>query len=196
MGMLAGFVVLPRRTRDAHTDAHDDLVRKVDAVLAAAADRLLGREPPDPPLELAREMDDALATLRARTVPLTGPFRRAADDYRDTLHVLAGVDHYARALARISDDVRAPDWAAVLQPAVDRVRANLADLCDGPTAARSVRSAEELVDAAEAWAARRADHDRRRDLLEVARLVRRIDQSVRTLAGAPAVDPAPGFTRR
>ena len=108
--------------------------------------------------------------------------------------MLAGVDHYARALARLSDDVRAPDWAAVLQPAVDRVAPNLdaplptpAARARGATAVRG-SAAEELVDAAEAWAARRADHDRRHALLEVARLLRRIDQSVLTLAGAPAVE--------
>ena len=171
-------------------------VDAIDQVLADATERLVGRAAATSRREGVRAMDDALATLRARTVPLTGPFRRATDGYRDTLHVLAGVDHYARALARISDDVRAPDWAAVLQPAVDRVRSNLDGLCDGPTAARPVCSAEELVDAAEAWAARRADHDRRHALLEVARLVRRIDQSVLTLAGASAVDPAPGLSRR
>jgi hypothetical protein len=59
-----------------------------------------------------------------------------------------------------------------------------------------VQSAEELVDAAEAWAARSPDRDRRPALLEVARLVRRIDQSVLALAGVPAVDPAPRTTRR
>ena len=195
MGMLAGFLVLPRRTRDAHAEARDDLVRKVDAVLAAATDRLLGREPPEPPLELAREMDQALGTLRARTTPLVGLWRRSSDAYRDTLHVLAGVDHYARALARLSDDVRAPDWATTLQPAVDRVRANLdgLDSSGEPTVEPTVESAEELVDAAEAWAARCVDPERRHALLEAARLVRRIDQSVVALAGAP---PAPAPTPR
>jgi hypothetical protein len=196
MGVLAGFLVLPRRTRDAHAEARDDLVARVDAVLAAATDRLLGGEPPEPPLELVHGMDDALATLRARTRPLTGPWRRTADAYRDTLHVLAGVDHYARALARLSEDVRAPDWATTLQPAVDRVRDNLDVARRGAAAERSVHSAEELVDAAEAWAARCAGPARRQTLLEVARLVRRIDQSALALVRAPAVDPTPATTRR
>jgi len=160
-------------------------------VLGAATDRLLGRVPPTPPVELARDMDDALATLGDRTAPLTGPWRRAADGYRDTLHVLAAVDHYARALARLSDDVRAPGWAPVLQPAVDRVRDDLARLCrdsaDGPDPAPPgeirARTAEELVDAAEAWAARRADPRHRHDLLEAARLLRRLDQGVVALGG-------------
>jgi Fusaric acid resistance protein-like len=199
MGMLAGFLVLPRRTRDAYAEARDDLVRALDAVVAAATDRLLGREPPNPPVELARDMDDGLGTLRARTAPLTGPWRRASNRYRDALHILVGLDHYARALARLSDDVRAPGWAPVLQPAVDRIRANLDGLGRGPgtlpdpAAHRTeppVRSAEELVDAAEAWAARCADPRLRHDLLEAARLVRRIDQSVLALAGVPPVTPS------
>jgi uncharacterized membrane protein YccC len=198
MGALAAFVVLPRRTRDAYVEAHDDLVDATHAVLGAAADRMLGREPPSPPVELARDMDDALGTLRTRTAPLTGRWRRASDGYRDTLHVLSGVDHYVRALARFADDVRAPGWAATLQPAVDRVRANLDTLRrtpapDGPADADRRRpcSAEDLIDAAEAWAARRAEPLERRELLEVARLLRRVDQSVLALAGAPPVAPSP-----
>jgi len=171
--------------------------RSSDATLAATTDQLLGRAPPDPPVELARDADTALSTLRDRTAPLVGPWRRATAGYRDTLHVLAGIDHYARALARRSDDVRAPDWAPVVQPAVDRVRANLDVLCripagrpaDRESAAahheRHVHPAEELVDAAEVWAARRTDPHLRHELLEVARLLRRIDQSVLTLVGAP-----------
>jgi uncharacterized membrane protein YccC len=177
MGMLAGYLVLPRRTRDAYAEALDAVVDAADAVVAAAVDRLLGRVPPSPPVELARDVDDALSTLRTRTAPLTGSWQRAAAGYRDTLHALAGVDHYARGLARLSDDVSAPDWAPVLQPAVDRVRANLAGLRRLPDADDD-DSAEELIDAAEAWAARRAEPHHRQDLLEAARLLRRLDQTV------------------
>jgi hypothetical protein len=199
MGMLAAYLVLPRRTRDAYTEALDDLVHAVDAVVGAAVDRLLGRVSPAPPVELARDMDDALATLRARTAPLVGPWRRTSAGYRDTLHVLAGVDHYARGLARLSDGVSAPDWAPLLQPAADRVRANL-DLLrrtpDGPRPDGSdLGPAEELIDAAEAWAARAAETHHRHALLESARLLRRIDQSALALAGDPG-DPAPALNRR
>jgi Fusaric acid resistance protein-like len=208
MGMLAAFLVLPRRTRDAYADARDDLVRAIDAVLEAAADQLLGRVPAGPPVDLAREMDDALSTLRNRTAPLTGLWRRASGGYRDALHLLSGLDHYARALARRSDYVQAPGWAAALQPAVDCIRDNLDALCrdpaatpDGGTAPGSegragdgaggpdrlgLRSAEDLVDTAEAWAARCAEPDDRHNLLEAARLVRRINQSVLALANTPA----------
>jgi hypothetical protein len=199
MGVLAGYLVLPRRTRDAHAEARNDLLRAVDEVIGAAVDRLLGREPESPPVELARDMDAALRTLHDRTAPLVGPWRRTADRYRDTLHVLAGVDHYARALARLSDDVRAPEWKPALQPAVDRIRANLEALRDSPPGHRpeegAVASAEDLVDAAEAWAARRPDPGLRRDLLQAALLLRRIDQSVVALTGA-AVTPEPQLSRR
>ena len=92
------------------------------------------------------------------------------------------------------DGVRAPGWAATLQPAVDRVRANLDTLLRTPTPGESRGrpcAAEDLIDAAEAWAARDEDPYRRRDLLEIARLLRRVDQSVLTLAGAPPVAPSP-----
>ncbi len=184
MGMLAAFLVLPRRTHDAYDEAHDDLVSTTDAVLAAATDQFLGRVPSGAPIELARDMDDALGTLRDRTAPLTGRWRRASNDYRDALHVLAGIDHYARALARLSDRVRAPGWAGVWQPAVDRVRGNLDALHRTKDQPAPV-SAEELIDAAEAWAARCVERGRRHDLLEAARLLRRIDQSVLALAGVP-----------
>jgi uncharacterized membrane protein YccC len=206
MGMLAAFLVLPRRTRDAYADARDDLVRAVDAVLEAAADQLLGRVPANPPVDLARDMDDALSTLRSRTAPLTGLWRRASGDYHDALHLLSGLDHYVRALARLSDHVQAPGWAATLQPAVDRARDNLDALCrdpagtqDGGTGPGSggragddgpeglgLRPAEELVDMAEAWAARCAEPHDRHALLEAARLVRRINQSVLALSDTPA----------
>ena len=191
MGMLAAYVVLPRRTRDAYAEARDDLVAKVDDVLGAATDRLLGRDAgPAPPVDLARDMDDALGTLRARTTPLTGPWRRTGGGYRDTLHTLAGVDHYARALARLSDGVRAPEWAPVLQPAVDRVRANVTALATPADDRPEPQSAEELIDAAEAWAARHATD--RHALLEAVRLLRRVDQAVLTLQGvrpASALSP-------
>jgi hypothetical protein len=144
-------------------------------------------------------MDAALRTLHDRTAPLAGPWRRTADHYRDTLHVLAGVDHYARALARLSDDVRAPGWAPVLQPAVDRVRANFdvlrESLLQRHREEGAVRSAEDLLDAAEAWAARCPDETLRRDLLQASLLLRRIDQSTVALAGA-AVTPEPQLSRR
>jgi hypothetical protein len=72
----------------------------------------------------------------------------------------------------------------VWQPAVDRVRGNLDALHRTGDQPAPV-SAEELIDAAEAWGARCVERGRRHDLLEAARLLRRIDQSVLALAGVP-----------
>ena len=129
-----------------------------------------------------------------------GPAPRALRLTSGGLRVLVGCDHYARSLARLADGATDPSWAPTLDPAVDRVRANLDGLrdvlvrghrrSDGDTV--RVRSAEELVDAAEAHAARVHDPHRRADLLTAARLLRRVDQAVVGLAvdlGA-ADDPA------
>ncbi|MGD9990961.1 FUSC family protein [Pseudonocardia sp.] len=225
MGMLAGYLVLPKRTREAFGEALDAAVDASDAALAAAVDRLTGHEPSTTPVELARDLDESLATLRARVKPLGNPLarRRGRSGYERALRVLTAVDHYVRDLARTSDSVVDPDWEPTLRPAADRVRANLDGLRDhllagiphgrgaavGAAPAASsvtgsipridtveppteIASAEVLVDAAEAHAARCPDPRRRGELLAAVRYLRRIDQAVVGLAvdlGA-AADPA------
>ncbi|MGH3999075.1 MAG: hypothetical protein ACRDTJ_16650, partial [Pseudonocardiaceae bacterium] len=158
MGLLAGYLVLPKRTREAFNEALDEMVDATDAVLAAAVDRILGRQLDTPPVELAWDMDGALDTLRQRAKPLDNPLlrRRGRSSYQRALRVLSGVDHYARSLARLSDGVREPGWAPTLDPAADRVRANLDTLRYMllRREAGEIRSAEDVIDAAEADAAR------------------------------------------
>ncbi|HEV7468811.1 MAG TPA: FUSC family protein [Pseudonocardia sp.] len=183
LGALAGFLVLPKKTRTAFVEAFDDTVDAIDDVLCAAADAITGRPPAAPPVELAREMDDRLGTLRQRAKPLDSPlpWRRGRGGYQSAVRVLTAVDHYARALARLSDRIVAPGWAVTLDPAMDRVRANidgLRELLDGAEDPAEVRPAEQLVDAAEAWAARTDDPSLRPALLAVVRVLRRIDQIV------------------
>jgi hypothetical protein len=197
LGALAGFLVLPKKTRTAFVEAFDDTVDAIDDVLCAAADAITGRPPVAPPVELAREMDDRLGTLRQRAKPLDSPlpWRRGRGGYQRAVRVLTAVDHYARALARLSDRIVAPGWAVTLDPAVDRVRANidgLRELLDGAEDPAEVRSAEQLVDAAEAWAARADDPTLRPALLAAVRALRRIDQIVvrldRDLRGSTGED--------
>ncbi|MDB5067947.1 MAG: hypothetical protein JWM18_4381 [Chloroflexi bacterium] len=182
MGMLAAYLVLPKRTREAFGDALDEMVDAADAVLAAAVDRILGRDPASPPGRLDRELQTALSTLRERSRPLDNPlpWRRGRSSYQRTLRVLTGVDHYARSLARVADDVREPGWAPALEPAGARVRTNLDALRRvlQHRHAGEIRSAEDVIDAAEAAAARTPDPHRRAALLHAARLLRRIDQAV------------------
>jgi hypothetical protein len=186
MGMLAAYLVVPKRTREAVGEALDDMVDAADAVLTAAVDRILGREPARPSGELTRDLHQALSTLRERGKPLDNPlpWRRGRSSYQRTLRVLTGVEHYARSLARLADHICEPGWAPTLEPAAARVRTNLnalRQLLHGRQT-REIRPAEDAVDAAEAYGARTPDPDRRAALLSAARLLRRIDQAVVRLA--------------
>jgi uncharacterized membrane protein YccC len=182
MGMLAAYLVLPKRSQEAFGEALDDVVDAADAALAAAVERILGREPARPPGMLTQDLHKALSTLRERNKPLDNPlpWRRGRSSYQRTLRVLTAVDHYARRLAQLADHVREPGWAPTLQPATDCVRSNLNALrqtLHGRQIGR-ISSAEDLIDAAEAYAARIPDPDRRAALLSATRLLRRIDQVV------------------
>lgn len=191
--IVAAYLVLPRGTRAAFGEAVSDLVDAIDRVLGEATDRLAGRRSAPPAREGVRAMDDALATLRQRASPLVGRFsrRRARSSYQRGLRVLVVCDVYARSLARTADQVSDPGWAATLDPAAAQVRANLDGLRDvlvrGHRASDGgqvrARSAEDLVDAAEGYAARTVDDPQRRTaMLTAARLLRRIDQAVVGLA--------------
>ncbi len=191
--VLAAFVVLPKGTRAAFGDAVESLVDTMDDVLVATVDRIVGRTPARDPHERARDMDEALQTLRQRARTLAGPTprRRARSGYQRGLRVLVVTDHYLRSLVRLADTVRDPTWAPDLDAAAGQVRANLDGLRDVLVRGRRrsdgqrvlARSAERLVDAAEAHAARVSeDPHRRTAMLGAARLLRRIDQAVVGLA--------------
>ncbi|WP_433557529.1 FUSC family protein [Pseudonocardia xinjiangensis] len=198
LGIIAAYVVLPKRSREAFGEALDDLVNAVDDVLSTSVDRIVGRQPTTPSVELARNLHDALATLRARAAPLDSPlpWRRQRSSYHRTLQMLTGVEHYARSLVRLSDEIRAPDWMTVC-PAAERVRGNLDGLRNALLRrdGGEIRSAEDVIDAAESAAAHHPEPPRS-GLLTVSRVLRRTDQAVVALADdlragnrAPAPDP-------
>jgi fusaric acid resistance family protein len=182
MGMLAAYLVLPKRSREAFDEALDDMADTADATLAAAVERILGREPARPLRLLPQDLHRALSTLRERSQPLENPlpWRRGRSSYQRTLRMLTAVDHYARSLAQLGDQVREPGWAPTLQPATACVRANLdalRQMLHGRQTGQ-ISSAEDLIEVAEAYAAHTPDQDRRANLLKAARLLRRIDQVV------------------
>ena len=198
LGALAALVILPKHTRAAFREALDDTVLALDEALEATVDRLTGRPPTGLPVELARIADEKLGTLRQRAKPLDNPLprRHGRGSYQRALRVLTAVDHYTRALARLSDRIVVPGWAPTLDPAVERIRANIAGLGEllrpgGPAGTDGIVSAEDLVDEAEAWASRCDDPGLRRDLLTAVRPLRRIDQVVVGFAG----DLAGGLAR-
>jgi uncharacterized membrane protein YccC len=197
LGALAALVVLPKHTRAAFREALDDTVLALDEALGATVDRLTGRPPAGLPVELARAADEKLGTLRQRAKPLDHPLprRHGRGSYQRALRVLTAADHYVRALARLSDRIVVPGWAPTLDPAVERIRANIAGLGallrpGDPVGSDEIVSAEDLVDAAEAWAARCDDPGLRRDMLAAVRPLRRIDQVVFGFAGDLARSPA------
>ncbi len=182
MGMLAAYLVLPKRTWEAFGEALDGMVDAADAVLVASVERILGREPASPSGMLTQDLHKALSTLRERSKPLDSPlpWRRGRSSYQRTLRVLTAVEHYARSLAQLADHVREPGWAPTLQPATACVRTNLnalRQMLQGRQTGQ-ISSAEDLIDAAEAYAAQTPGPDRRAALLGAARLLRRIDQVV------------------
>ena len=182
MGMLAAYLVLPKRSREAFGEALDDMADTADATLAAAVERILGGEPARPLRLLPQDLRRALSTLRERSKPLENPlpWRRGRSSYQRTLRALTAVDHYVRSLAQLGDQVREPGWAPTLQPATACVRTNLDALRQTLNGHQmgQISSAEDLIDAAEAYAAHIPDPDLRTNLLKAARLLRRIDQVV------------------
>jgi uncharacterized membrane protein YccC len=195
LGIAAGFLILPKRTRDVFAEALDAMVDKADEALGAAAARLAGLPTGRPPLAVAREMHTALGDLRLRVRPLDNPLpgRRGRTSYHRALRVLTAVDHYGRSMARTSVLVADPDWAPTLVPAVERVRANVRALRDrvlDREGEDDLGSAEELIDAAEEHAARAEPPARRHAELVVTRVVRRLDQVVVGFA-ADLGEPAP-----
>ncbi|MEJ8280701.1 FUSC family protein [Pseudonocardia spirodelae] len=195
LGMLAAYLVLPTRSRTAFAEALDAALTAVDVSLRTSVDAALGRS--GAPLEKARAVDAAVATVRQRAVPLEHPVARRPlrRGVHHTVRVVGAIDHYTRLLAAQAATAHVPGWASTLDPATDRVRANvdgLRRILDdgwGPVARREhgpgaapadygVESAEDLLDAAEADAASRTvpgDGDRTRRLA-AARLLRRVDQ--------------------
>ena len=182
MGTLAAYLVLPKRTREAFGEALDEMVDAADAVLAESVERILGREPASPLGQLTRDLHQALSTLRERTKPLDSPlpWRRGCSSYQRALRMLTAVEYYARSLARVADDISEPGWAPTLRPAATGVRTNLNALHQmlQRRETEKIASAEDLIDAAEAYAARTPDPDHRAALLGATRLLRRIDQVV------------------
>lgn len=217
LGMLAAYLILPTRSRTAFAEALDEALTAVDVSLRTSVDAALGRPGAGDPLERARAVDTAVATVRTRAVPLQHPVARRPlrRGVHHTVRVVGAVDHYTRLLAAQAATASVPGWAATLEPAAERVRADLDGLRrildDGwgpagrrehPSGAGSadygVGSAEELLDTAEADAASRtaagAGTERTRRLA-AARLLRRIDQLAvglaRELCGETWSGPAP-----
>lgn len=182
LGTLSAYLVLPKRTQEAFGEALGEMVDAADAVLAGSVERILGRAPASPLGQLTRDLHQALSTLRQRAKPLDNPlpWRRGRSSYQRTLRVLTYVEYHARSLARLADDIVEPGWAPALRPAAAGVRTNLNALSQmlQHRHPEEIASAEDALDAAEAYAAGTPDPHHRVALLSAIRMLRRIDQAV------------------
>jgi uncharacterized membrane protein YccC len=103
IGFAVALVVVPLSTRDTVRTARDNLLGALSELLTAAAERLDGTAPTDPPADLdrlARSLDDRLRQLALVARPLTRPlvWGNSPPRTRHRLTLYAATATHARAL--------------------------------------------------------------------------------------------------
>ncbi|MFF7640403.1 FUSC family protein [Streptomyces canus] len=104
-GVIAAAFVLPVRTDRRTNDLLVTVLERLDEVTEAAVDQLSGGSPEDL-LDQARDLDQALADLRAATQPLTHPItplRARRDTARYVVALLETCAYHARSLAATAE---------------------------------------------------------------------------------------------
>ncbi|MGW2516690.1 FUSC family protein [Streptomyces sp. NPDC001617] len=104
-GIIAAAVVLPVQTDRRTNDVLDTVLDRLAEVTEAAIDQLSGG-PPDELLDKARDLDQALADLRAATQPLTHPvtpLRTRRNTARYVVALLETCAYHARSLAAMAE---------------------------------------------------------------------------------------------
>ncbi|MGC0335618.1 FUSC family protein [Streptomyces sp. SLBN-8D4] len=104
-GVIAAAFVLPVRTDRRTNDLLVTVLERLDDVTEAAVDQLSGGSPEDL-LDQARDLDQALADLRAATKPLTHPItplRARRDTARYVVALLETCAYHARSLAATAE---------------------------------------------------------------------------------------------
>ncbi|MET9907558.1 FUSC family protein [Streptomyces sp. NPDC006476] len=104
-GIIAAAFVLPVHTDRRTNDLLVTVLERLGAVTEAAVEQLSGG-PPDELLDKARDLDQALADLRAATQPLTHPvtpMRARRDTARYVVALLETSAYHARSLAAMAE---------------------------------------------------------------------------------------------
>ncbi|WP_240436129.1 FUSC family protein [Streptomyces sp. CC0208] len=104
-GVIAAAFVLPVRTDRRTNELLVTVLERLDEVTEAAVDQLSGGSPEDL-LDQARDLDQALADLRAATKPLTHPItplRARRDTARYVVALLETCAYHARSLAATAE---------------------------------------------------------------------------------------------
>jgi uncharacterized membrane protein YccC len=146
-GVIAAAFVLPVRTDRRTNDLLGTVLERLGDVTEAAVEQLSGGDPAEL-LDKARELDQALADLRAATQPLTHPvtpLRTRRDTARYVVALLETCAYHARSLAAMAELLPThPSIAADprLRRAGQRILRNIAAISERVADARAATEIE------------------------------------------------------
>ncbi|MEU8695160.1 FUSC family protein [Streptomyces sp. NPDC048665] len=196
-GVIAAAVVLPIHTDRRTNELLVDVLRRLEDVTRAAVDQLSGGAGADL-VEQARELDQALADLRAATDPLTHPItpmRSRRDTARYVVALLETCAYHARSLAATAELLPThPSIAADprLRGACARILHNIGAIAEhvaDPRSAAATETGPSIASMLEPGTLRTPRYGRVTD--RVLRHLQRLDEAVSGLA-RPLGAPRPG----
>ncbi|MFJ9734932.1 FUSC family protein [Streptomyces sp. NPDC101169] len=196
-GVIAAALVLPIHTDRRTNDLLVDVLEKLADVTRAAADQLSGGLPVDL-VDKARELDQALADLRAATQPLTHPvtpLRSRRDTARYVMALLETCAYHARSLAAtaellpthasIAADPRLRTVGRRIVRNIEAIAAHVAD----PRSAATIETGPSIASLLEPGTLSSPRYGRVTD--RVLRHLQRLDEAVSGLGRPLGVTPEP-----
>ncbi|WP_250404684.1 FUSC family protein [Streptomyces cellostaticus] len=196
-GVIAAAVVLPIHTDRRTNDLLVDVLERLAEVTRSAADQLSGGAPADL-VDKARELDQALADLRAATQPLTHPvtpLRSRRDTARYVMALLETCAYHARSLAATAEllpthpsmaaDPRLRTVGRRIVRNIESIAARVAD----PRTAAALETGPSIASLLEPGTPRSPRYGRVTD--RVLRHLQRLDESVSGLGRPLGVAPEP-----
>ncbi|WP_330343013.1 FUSC family protein [Streptomyces sp. NBC_00557] len=201
-GVIAAAVVLPVRTDRRTNELLVTVLERLADVTRSAVDQLSGGASADL-VEQARDLDQALADLRAATQPLTHPItplRARRDTARYVVALLETCAYHGRSLAAtaellpthpsIAADPRLRGACARIVRNIEAIAAHVADARAGAR----IESGSSIASMLEPGTLRTPRYGRVTD--RVLRHLQRLDEAVVGLARPLGLSPAPGRPKR
>ncbi|MEU2927432.1 FUSC family protein [Streptomyces sp. NPDC007251] len=201
-GVIAAAVVLPVRTDRRTNELLVTVLERLAGVTRSAVDQLSGGASADL-VEQARDLDQALADLRAATKPLTHPItplRARRDTARYVVALLETCAYHGRSLAAtaellpthpsIAADPRLRGACARIVRNIEAIAAHVAD----PRAGARIESGSSIASMLEPGTLRTPRYGRVTD--RVLRHLQRLDEAVVGLARPLGLATAPGRPKR
>jgi uncharacterized membrane protein YccC len=167
IGVTVAMLVLPVNTRTTIRNDARAFFTTLSELIETSVATLLGDDTAASPTEIARQLDRDLQQFRTTAKPLIAGLAGLAGrrSMRHGLRMLTACDHYARVLARSSDQdgnalpPAAPELAAAVRSAAGQIRCNIDVLITalGNKHAATVLPATDYLDTAESLARHDAD---------------------------------------